>query len=793
MAKSRQEIEQEYQEMLKVSQSLLGDINKLIDDTAKTKSGVNKITEEQNRILKSTLGGIEDISDIENGIHAINQQKLNLSYRYWGAQKDLLGTFEEKLDLSTELLELEGKRLDLIHTINNAAEETTQSINSTIDSMVSGLSNIPIIGGYLEQITSGPVEKLKNSFDNIGNEFVIDFGNALRGNNKDISLAKKGMEAFGIAGKNAMGSITTLLSSSTVLLAGLAIALSLGIKRFKEIDEAAKQFRDTTGLLRSQSEEVMNNIQDVSRDMARLGVSADDVAKAAGSFVTEFEGLEQPSTQVLESMSVLNENFGIGVSESAKLNKIFQNMAGWSSEQAQSLIGTTVQMAKMAGVAPTRVIEDIANNSESAYLFFQGSPKALAKAAVEAAKLGTSIAEAAKVADDLLDFESSITKELELGAMLGANINFNKARQLAYDGDIVGAQQAMIDQVSQLGDINEMTYFQKKQLVEATGMELEQLINQQRIRQRFGKLNQEQLAAVNTLVDAGQEITDISTQDLENQTARLAALKEMQSEVDRMNNELSGIGTAFMDMFAPLGEVLMPVLADVASMLGDVLIPTFKLIGAVLKPIGYIFGVIWNVVGGILKAVTSIFGALVDTVAGPMNEFADIFGTIYDTSREIYDWFESLGAQVTAFFNGIKESIIGLIPDWMQEYIGGTTSINSTVLAKQELESGGSIDDGIVQDGRIVTTNPEDSIIATREPDTLLSRVMDSRSAQSDTIQQAQTQFIQDNTELVKKLDEVISAIGNNKDVYLDKEKVTGVVRKQNEKANGNMFGLNVA
>ena len=58
------------------------------------------------------------------------------------------------------------------------------------------------------------------------------------------------------------------------------------------------------------------------------------------------------------------------------------------------------------------MIADIAENAETAAMFFQGSVGDLAKAAIEAASLGTSISDAASVANNLLDFENSINDEI---------------------------------------------------------------------------------------------------------------------------------------------------------------------------------------------------------------------------------------------------------------------------------------------------------------------------------------------------------------------------------------------
>ena len=88
---------------------------------------------------------------------------------------------------------------------------------------------------------------------------------------------------------------------------------------------------------------------------------------------------------------------------------MFQSIGGLSEEAAQSLITSTAEAAKLVGVAPDRVIKDLAENAKQVLSSSVGD---LSKA-VEAARLGTSLTQAAAVANDLLDFENSITSELE--------------------------------------------------------------------------------------------------------------------------------------------------------------------------------------------------------------------------------------------------------------------------------------------------------------------------------------------------------------------------------------------
>jgi hypothetical protein len=190
-------------------------------------------------------------------------------------------------------------------------------------------------------------------------------------------------------------------------------------------------------------------------------------------------------------------------------------MGGLSEAQAQSMTNSVAEMSKLAGVAPSKVIKDIADNSEVAYKYFRGGPKELAKAAVSLAAMGSSLESAAKSSESLLDFESSITSELEASAMLGKQLNFDKARTAAFNGDLYGQEKAIMEQLQGIGDISKMNYYQKEALTKATGKEIGELENLQRIQERFPDLDEKRLAAANQLQSLFKEIQSLpSSQEI---------------------------------------------------------------------------------------------------------------------------------------------------------------------------------------------------------------------------------------------------------------------------------------
>ena len=68
----------------------------------------------------------------------------------------------------------------------------------------------------------------------------------------------------------------------------------------------------------------------------------------------------------MESMIVLNKNFGIATGDLAKINKLFTNLGGLSQDVAQSNIESLTALSQQAGVAPSKIMADIAEAAEEA-------------------------------------------------------------------------------------------------------------------------------------------------------------------------------------------------------------------------------------------------------------------------------------------------------------------------------------------------------------------------------------------------------------------------------------------
>jgi hypothetical protein len=232
--------------------------------------------------------------------------------------------------------------------------------------------------------------------------------------------------------------------------------------------------------------------------IAEFGTTAlaffDDNAVAnAKELASQFGGINNVSGQLQASTSLISVNMGISGIEAAGLIGSFARLNGNSQETALNLTKASQEFAAQNGLIPGALMEDLAANTEAFALFGKEGGKNMIQAAGAAAKMGVSLKTMTGLADNLLDFENSINAEMELGAMLGKNINLDKARALAYQGDLAGATQETLSALGGVDAFNKMDYFSKKKTAELMGTSVEELqkmvTNQEQAATMGGKIN----------------------------------------------------------------------------------------------------------------------------------------------------------------------------------------------------------------------------------------------------------------------------------------------------------------
>ena len=387
---------------------------------------------------------------------------------------------------------------------------------------------------------------------------------------KNLSLADKLLEsknAEAAAGAASAKNIKMLARSGAIVGGIFAALLAVAQKFAASVDAIGKQF----GSLNVLSDEFKGNLMDAEMEVAGIGATMEDVVATTSALAGEF-GISATDAADL-SAQVIDTAKAVGLSneEAAKLSGILQTTSGLSAEQAEQLTEGAFQLAVANNVAPDAVMRDLAGSAEEFAMFSKDGGDNLARAAVQARSMGLSLSDTAKIAEGLLNFQDSITKEVEASVLIGRQLNLQKAREAALAEDMVGMNEAIVEQLGSQDEFNKLGMIQRKALADALNTDVANLAKM--------VANQEK---ANDL--AGE--TAKSFQDIIG--------KEAMSELTATMNELKVFGVAL------------------ANTLGPLLMGVAKLVNMLLVPLG-------NMVVGISSAFRGGFGgaSMDDGVVGP--------------------------------------------------------------------------------------------------------------------------------------------------------------------------------
>jgi hypothetical protein len=205
------------------------------------------------------------------------------------------------------------------------------------------------------------------------------------------------------------------------------------------------------------------------------GLSVEDISSAQAAIREDLGASVRESLNLSVSFARTAAATGQTSAQLGDTLSLMESISSSSREVLLNQIRTNAAMIEAAGVAPALVMRDLAENAGFFASFAKDGGMNIINAGVAARKLGLEMSTVAGMAESLLNFESSIEAQLEASMLLGRNINMDKARQLAFTGDIEGMQREILKQVGGEAEFAKMNYLQRKKLAAAAGTNVENL------------------------------------------------------------------------------------------------------------------------------------------------------------------------------------------------------------------------------------------------------------------------------------------------------------------------------
>ena len=273
----------------------------------------------------------------------------------------------------------------------------------------------------------------------------------------------------------------------------LKIGFTFIVKGAFDASAQAASFRKELGISVKSSYELRSNMAAISFstensfiNVERLAKGFVDLSKTTG-LVADFGG------RTLETFTVLNQQLGLGVEQSANLS-LYARLQSQDTEQVLSnTVDTVGALIQQNGVAlnTSAILKDIASASAATAVSLEKNPQLLAEAAVQARLFGSNLAQVEQIAGRLLDFEQSISAELEAELLSGRQINLEKARLAALNNDLATLSEELANNEAAIESFAKGNRIQQDAIATALGLSREELAKIT-LQQEFNNLSAEQ-------------------------------------------------------------------------------------------------------------------------------------------------------------------------------------------------------------------------------------------------------------------------------------------------------------
>ena len=434
------------------------------DRTLENAERIIKLTEEQATQQEKIKGLLKGIDDLSSKDRADREKKIKAEKIILSIKKKELKITQGLSDVQDELLDLTDKESALAFDIAGHKKKILKAAAEIRKLEKIGTDEAKEKVKELKKQTKFTKQLYDKNKDMVSEVQAI---NQLQ----DKLLGTIGTSVEGMEGMVAQAKLfaRALLKNPLVLMLASLIAvvkvLGMGVKQ-------AFDFQDELGTSAMQSIKLSKNLAVTNKTLSLLGI---DGTKVAGELANNLGGVGAVTEENVKYFGLMQKSLGITSETGIQVFKAMESISAGGEASAKATLEFTAALAESNNVAPGAIMNDIAANTEMFAEFGLDGGKNIAKAAVQARKLGLNLATTAKIADSLLDFESSIEKEMEASMLIGKQLNYNKARELALSGDIAGAAANVVQQLGGKAELEKMNVLQRRALADSIGVSVDEL------------------------------------------------------------------------------------------------------------------------------------------------------------------------------------------------------------------------------------------------------------------------------------------------------------------------------
>ena len=451
----------------------LREANKLAEQAVDFQNEGKGILLESQKLQKAAASQIQNIAKLQKNADDL-KEKRERALNDFKAKRGKMSEKEQQQALDQLKVARDAER-----AIRDQVENQTQNLTVTesLKAASEQISKLPASKafGFLKDVTNAipGIKGLTSGFETAATASKKAAANMVKIDEKTGEASKLNIFQRSAAGLKGLAAGVNELMKSFGMVAIIGKLVQGLLRADKSTASIAKNLNQTY----SDAERTSKQLKAISNNSEDVAITYDGLKSSLVDINAEFGTSANLSADTLKQFTSLQKRAGLTSEELMGMQKITFAIGGSLRENADSFLDQVNATKEQFGVSinSKKVMAEINKLSAATALSLGRNPKELAKAVTTAKALGFEMSTLEGVASSLLDFESSIEKEMEAELLLGKQLNLEKAREFALTNNMAGLAEEIASQVGSAADFQKMNRLEAEALANAVGMSREEL------------------------------------------------------------------------------------------------------------------------------------------------------------------------------------------------------------------------------------------------------------------------------------------------------------------------------
>jgi hemerythrin-like domain-containing protein len=482
----------------------------------------------------------EELNKAEKG-EKVNNNKINGLKGSLNVINKTLQSEERSLGILAKQYVLTKKQREELDKQNKAREKEEKSLKEA-------QKRLGIFGGAMKGLSKIRIlQDLGVDFEKI-NKDALD---TTKSTKSGIEGLKAGLRSLGNELKDVLTTPSNLL---------LYVMLQIG-KAIIDVDKQTGALAKGFNITYSEANDLRKELYQMAKDSGDLTANTrayQETILAVGKALGSNAVLNKKD---LQTFTALREKAGLTNDE---LNEQ-QKLAYVSGQYLEDNVGSLLASAKMTGLNNKMLLNekdllrDVSNTSNAIKLSLGGYGKPLGAAVAQVKILGMNMQQVENIAGSLLNFESSISAELEAELLTGKNLNLEMARLYAINNDMAGVAREIRKNYGSIEEFGRMNRLQQDAAAKAVGMTREELAKTLTDEKALAGLNGEKRNAAQAALEFAR------ARGMTEEQIRKTEIKDLQDQMS-VQEKLNSSIEKFKEAFVNIAQVILPIVEGFANL-----------------------------------------------------------------------------------------------------------------------------------------------------------------------------------------------------------------------------------